>query len=54
MKLTQYSDLGLRLLMYLALRYENTPTIQGSECAVWGVQESHGQDIASTDQIGLD
>ena len=28
MKLTQYSDLGLRLLMYLALRYENTATIQ--------------------------
>ncbi len=28
MKLTQYSDLGLRMLMYLALRYENTSTIQ--------------------------
>lgn len=28
MKLTQYSDLGLRLLMYLALRYGNTATIQ--------------------------
>lgn len=28
MKLTQYSDLGLRMLMYLALRYGNTSTIQ--------------------------
>lgn len=28
MKLTQYSDLGLRLLMYLALRYGNSATIQ--------------------------
>lgn len=28
MKLTQYTDLGLRMLMYLALRYENTCTIQ--------------------------
>lgn len=28
MKLTQYSDLGLRLLMYLSLRYGNTATIQ--------------------------
>jgi Rrf2 family transcriptional regulator, nitric oxide-sensitive transcriptional repressor len=28
MKLTQYSDLGLRMLMYLALRYGDTSTIQ--------------------------
>jgi Rrf2 family transcriptional regulator, nitric oxide-sensitive transcriptional repressor len=28
MKLTQYSDLGLRLLMYLALRHGETSTIQ--------------------------
>jgi Rrf2 family nitric oxide-sensitive transcriptional repressor len=28
MKLTQYSDLGLRLLMYLALRYDESATIQ--------------------------
>ncbi|MFZ5524577.1 MAG: RrF2 family transcriptional regulator [Pseudomonadota bacterium] len=28
MKLTQYSDLGLRLLMYLALRHGETVTIQ--------------------------
>ena len=28
MKLTQYSDLGLRLLMYLALRYGKTATIR--------------------------
>jgi len=28
MKLTQYSDLGLRMLMYLALRHENICTIQ--------------------------
>ena len=28
MKLTQYSDLGLRLLMYLALRYDGSATIQ--------------------------
>jgi Rrf2 family nitric oxide-sensitive transcriptional repressor len=28
MKLTQYSDLGLRLLMYLAMRYDETVTIQ--------------------------
>jgi Rrf2 family nitric oxide-sensitive transcriptional repressor len=28
MKLTQYSDLGLRLLMYLALRHDDTVTIQ--------------------------
>jgi len=28
MKLTHYSDLGLRLLMYLALRYDETATIQ--------------------------
>lgn len=28
MKLTHYSDLGLRLLMYLALRYDETVTIQ--------------------------
>ncbi len=28
MKLTQYSDLGLRLLMYLALRHGETATIQ--------------------------
>ncbi len=28
MKLTQYSDLGMRLLMYLALRHDDTVTIQ--------------------------
>lgn len=28
MKLTQYSDLSLRMLMYLALRYGNTSTIK--------------------------
>jgi len=28
MKLTQYSDLGLRLLMYLAMRHDETVTIQ--------------------------
>ncbi len=28
MKLTHYSDLGLRLLMYLALRYDESVTIQ--------------------------
>jgi len=28
MKLTHYSDLGLRLLMYLALRHDDTITIQ--------------------------
>jgi len=28
MKLTHYSDLGLRLLMYLALRYDDSVTIQ--------------------------
>ena len=28
MKLTQYTDLGLRLLMYLSMRYGNTATIQ--------------------------
>lgn len=28
MKLTQYSDLGLRMLMYLALRYDDSVTIQ--------------------------
>lgn len=28
MKLTQYSDLGMRLLMYLALRYDETVTIE--------------------------
>ena len=28
MKLTQYSDLGLRLLIYLALRHGKTATIQ--------------------------
>ena len=28
MKLTHYSDLGLRMLMYLAMRYENSATIQ--------------------------
>lgn len=28
MKLTQYSDLGLRLLMYLTLRYDKSVTIQ--------------------------
>jgi len=28
MKLTHYSDLGLRLLMYLALRYDESATIQ--------------------------
>jgi len=28
MKLTQYSDLGLRMLMYLALRHGNISTIQ--------------------------
>ncbi len=28
MKLTQYSDLGLRLMMYLALRHKDSATIQ--------------------------
>jgi len=28
MKLTHYSDLGLRMLMYLAMRYETSATIQ--------------------------
>jgi Rrf2 family transcriptional regulator, nitric oxide-sensitive transcriptional repressor len=40
MKLTQYSDLGLRMLMYLALRYENTPTIQ-EVSARFGVSKNH-------------
>ncbi len=40
MKLTQYSDLGLRLLMYLALRHDNTVTIQ--EVSVrFGVSKNH-------------
>ena len=40
MKLTQYSDLGLRMLMYLALRYGNTSTIQ--EVSVrFGVSKNH-------------
>ena len=40
MKLTQYSDLGLRMLMYLALRYGNTSTI--TEVSVrFGVSKNH-------------
>lgn len=40
MKLTQYSDLGLRMLMYLALRHESTPTIQ-EVSARFGVSKNH-------------
>lgn len=40
MKLTQYSDLGLRMLMYLALRHGNTCTIE--EVSVrFGVSKNH-------------
>lgn len=40
MKLTQYSDLGLRLLMYLALRHDNTVTIH-EVCVRFGVSKNH-------------
>ena len=40
MKLTQYSDLGLRMLMYLALRHESTPTIQEVSTR-FGVSKNH-------------
>lgn len=40
MKLTQYSDLGLRLLMYLALRHDDTVTIQ-EVCVRFAVSKNH-------------
>jgi DNA-binding IscR family transcriptional regulator len=42
MKLTQYSDLGLRLLMYLALRNGESVTIQ-----------EVSKDFSSVDQSGF-
>lgn len=40
MKLTQYSDLGLRLLMYLAHRYGESVTIQ-EVCDRFAVSKNH-------------